>query len=60
MEGIDQKEEVSQVLNSVGEDFVPEVVKKLKLATTSSIDSSVLPFSFSINNCTNVKIVFQK
>ena len=41
----DQEEKVSQVLNSVGEDLVPAVVKKLKLATTSSIDSSVLPFS---------------
>ena len=38
----DQEEEVSQVLNSVGEDLVPAVVKKPKLATTSSIDSSVL------------------
>ena len=30
------------MLNSVGEDLVPAVVKKPKLATTSSIDSSVL------------------
>ena len=56
----DQEEEVSQVFNSVGEDLFPAVVKKPKLATTSSIDSSVLPFSFSINNCTNVKIEVQK
>ena len=55
----DQEEEVSQVLNSVG-DLVPAVEKKPKLTTASSIDSSVLPFSFSINNCTNVKIEVQK
>ena len=45
------------MLNSVGEDLVSAVAKKPKLATTSS---SVLSFSFSINNCTNVKIEVQK
>ena len=57
----DQKEEVPQVLNSVGEDLVPAVVKKPKLATTSSMIQVFYPSLLAlIIQCTNVKIEFQK
>ena len=55
----DQKEEVSQVLNSVGEDLVPAVVKKPKLATTSSMIQVFYPSLLALITVQMSKLKFR-